>query len=93
MAYLSSKHVLDQEEAVMAADKAPPETVERVNVALIPDSAEALEKLQSRTRLKKVDLVNQALKLYEFIDAETRAGNRVLIRDEDGKDYVVKLLY
>ena len=35
----------------------------------------------------------QALKLYEFIDAETRAGNKLLIRDEQGNDYVVKLLF
>ena len=81
----------------MAADKIPPgqpaEVVERVNVALVPDAAEALDKLQSRTRMKKVDLVNQALKLYEFIDAELRAGNKVLIRDEGGQDSLVKLLY
>jgi hypothetical protein len=42
---------------------------------------------------RKVDVVNRALRLYEFIDAEIRAGNKILIRDEDGKDYVVKLFF
>jgi hypothetical protein len=37
--------------------------------------------------------VNRALRLYEFIDAEIREGNRILIRDEDGKDSLVKLLF
>ena len=81
----------------MAADDPssdqPPTVVDRVNVALVADAAEALDKLQSRTGVKKVDIVNRALRLYEFIDAEIRAGNKILIRDEEGKDYVVKLLY
>jgi hypothetical protein len=82
---------------VMAADElmtdqATP-AVDRVNVALVAEAAEALDKLQSRTRMKKVDVVNRALKLYEFVDAEIRAGNRLLIRDEEGNDYLVKLLY
>jgi hypothetical protein len=67
--------------------------VDRVNVALVAEAAEALDKLQSRTRMKKVDVVNRAVRLYEFIDAEIRAGNQLLIRDEEGKDYMVKLLY
>lgn len=70
-----------------------PAVVDRINVALAAEAAEALDKLQSRTKLKKVDIANRALKLYEFIDAEMRAGNKILIRDEDGKDYVVKLLF
>jgi hypothetical protein len=74
------------------SDQAPP-VVDRVNVALVAEAAEALDKLQSRSRMKKVDVVNRALRLYEFIDAEIRAGNKLLIRDEDGKDYLVKLLY
>jgi hypothetical protein len=75
-----------------SSDQAPP-VVDRVNVALVAEAAEALDKLQSRTRMKKVDVVNRAVRLYEFIDAEIRAGNQLLIRDEEGKDYMVKLLY
>jgi hypothetical protein len=81
----------------MAADESSPgqapAATDRVNVALVAEAAEALDKLQSRTRMKKVDVVNQALKLYEFIDSEIRAGNKILIRDEDGQDYIVKLLF
>lgn len=81
----------------MAADEASPDqaptAADRVNVALVAEAAEALDKLQSRTRLKKVDVVNRALRLYEFIDSEIRAGNQILIKDEEGKDYLVKLLF
>jgi hypothetical protein len=82
---------------VMATDKQPseqpPAAVDRINVALVAEAAEALDKLQSRTGLKKVDIVNRALKLYEFIDDEVRAGNKILIRDEEGKDSLVKLIF
>ncbi len=75
-----------------SSDQAPP-VADRVNVALVAEAAEALDKLQARARMKKVDVVNRALRLYEFIDAEIRAGNKLLIRDEEGKDYLIKLLY
>ncbi|MFD9895412.1 hypothetical protein ACFWY9_39230 [Amycolatopsis sp. NPDC059027] len=68
-----------------------PAAVERVNVALIAEAAGALGKLQERTGLKKVDLVNRALLIYEFVDAELRAGNQVLVRDPDGRDQLVKI--
>ena len=68
-----------------------PLAADRVNVALVAEAAEALDKLQSRTRLKKVDVVNRALRLYEFIDSEIRAGNQILIRNEEGKDYLTKV--
>ncbi|WP_433273228.1 hypothetical protein ACQPZF_18490 [Actinosynnema sp. CS-041913] len=68
-----------------------PAVVDRVNVALIAEAVEALGKLQERTGLKKVDLVNRALLIYEFIDAELRAGNKVLLRDPEGRDQLVKI--
>jgi hypothetical protein len=80
----------------MAADESSDQAsvaADRINVALVAEAAEALDKLQSRSRMKKVDVVNRALRLYEFIDSEIRAGNKILIRDEEGEDYVVKLLY
>ena len=52
-----------------------PAVADRVNVALIAEAVEALAKLQERTGLKKVDLVNRALLIYEFVDSELRAGN------------------
>ncbi|MBB5954103.1 hypothetical protein FHS29_000673 [Saccharothrix tamanrassetensis] len=68
-----------------------PAVVDRVNVALIAEAVEAMGKLQERTGLKKVDLVNRALLIYEFIDAELRAGSKVLLRDPEGRDQLVKI--
>jgi hypothetical protein len=68
-----------------------PAVVDRVNVALITEAVEAIGKLQERTGMKKVDLVNRALMIYEFIDAELRAGNQILLRDREGRDQLVKI--
>jgi hypothetical protein len=76
-----------------ADDGGRPAVAERINVALIAEAAEAIEKLRHRTGLKKVDIVNRALSIYEFIDAELRAGNRIIIRDQDGNDQVVKIFF
>ncbi len=65
--------------------------VDRVNVALIAEAVDALAKLQDRTGLKKVDLVNRALLVYEFVDAELKAGKQVLLRDAEGRDQLVKI--
>lgn len=68
-----------------------PAVVDRVNVALIAEAVDALGKLQERTGLKKVDLVNRALLIYEFVDAELRSGKQVVLRDPDGQDQLVKI--
>ena len=68
-----------------------PAVVDRVNVALIAEAVEALAKLQGRTGLKKVDLVNRALLVYEFVDEELRAGNQVVLRDAEGREQLVKI--
>lgn len=55
--------------------------VDRITVALIPKAGEDLQRLQDRTSLSKTDLVNRAITLYEFIDAQQRAGRDLLVRD------------
>jgi hypothetical protein len=55
--------------------------MERITVALIPKVVEALQRLQNRTNLSKTDLVNRALTLYEFFDAQLDADRDILIRD------------
>jgi hypothetical protein len=55
--------------------------VDRITVALIPKAGENLQRLQDRTSLSKTDLVNRAITLYEFIDAQQRAGRDLLVRD------------
>ncbi len=42
---------------------------------------EDLQRLQDRTSLSKTDLVNRAITLYEFIEAQQRAGRELLVRD------------
>jgi hypothetical protein len=64
---------------------------ERINAGLIRESAEALAKLRDRTGLSKTDAVNRAITVYEFIDAEIRKGNDIIVRDLEGRDQLVKL--
>jgi hypothetical protein len=54
---------------------------ERITVALIPKAGEDLQHLQDRTSLSKTDLVNRAITLYEFIDAQQRNNRELLVRD------------
>jgi hypothetical protein len=66
---------------------------DRITVALIPKAGEDLQRLQDRTSLSKTDIANRAITLYEFIDAQLRAGRDVLIRDNDtGETQLVRLL-
>jgi hypothetical protein len=68
-------------------------SVDRITVALIPKAAEDLQRLQDRTGLSKTDIANRAITLYEFIDAQMKAGRDVLIRDNDTREtQVVRLL-
>jgi hypothetical protein len=67
--------------------------IERVTVALIPKVRDDLQRLQERTSLSKTDIVNRAITLYEFIDAELGAGREMLIRDKNtGETQTVMLL-
>ena len=54
---------------------------ERITVALIPKVASILRRLQNRKNLSKADIVNQAVTLYDFIDAQLDAGRDILVRD------------
>jgi hypothetical protein len=66
---------------------------ERITVALIPKAGEDLQRLQERTSLSKTDITNRAITLYEFIDAQIRAGRDVLIRDsKTGETQLVRML-
>lgn len=58
-----------------------PTAPERITVALIPKAAADLQALQDRSGLSKTNLVNRAITLYEFIDAQVSEGHEVIIRD------------
>lgn len=66
---------------------------QRVTVALIPEAAADLAALGHRTGLSKTDLINRAITLYEFTDAQFRAGRDLMTRDrETGETQVIRLL-
>ena len=62
-----------------------------VMVALVSKAATDLQSTHERTRMSKTDIVNRAVSLYEFVEAEMSAGAELIVR-RDGADYVVKLL-
>ena len=59
---------------------------ERITVALIPKVADNLQLLQERADLSKTDITNRAITLYEFIVAQIRSGQDILIRDQTSKE-------
>lgn len=63
-----------------------PPVAERITVALIPRVAGILRRLQSRKKLSKTDIVNRAVTLYDFIDAQLDAGRDILVRDNDTQE-------
>ena len=66
---------------------------DRITVALIPQAAQNLQDLQDRTSFSKTDLVNRSITLYEFIDAQLRAGNDLIVRDKKtGETQLVRFL-
>ena len=70
----------------------PPAAVDdRVMVALVSKAATDLQSTHERTRMSKTDIVNRAVSLYEFVEAEMSAGAELIVR-RDGADYVVRLL-
>lgn len=64
---------------------------DRITVALVPKAADDLQRTHERTGLSKTDVVNRAISLYEFIDAELANGAELIVR-RDGRDLLVKLL-
>lgn len=58
---------------------------ELVAVALLAKAAGDLESLQERTGLSRTDIINRAISLYEFIEAQLRAKNDLLIRNHRTK--------
>jgi len=71
-------------------DRPPPP--DRITVALIPKVAEDLHQLQDQTSMSKTDIVNRAISLYKFIEAQRSAGQDVLIRDKSTGEFQVILL-
>jgi len=69
-----------------------PRDGERITVALTPEAAAALARLQARTGLSKTGLVNRGISLLELVDGQAAAGGRVLIQPPDGPAVEVRFL-
>lgn len=76
--------------AVMSAAAAAKSTepTGRVNVVLVPAAARAIAQLVERTGMKKVDVVNRALQIFEFLDAEGRTGMDLILRGSGSEQRV-----
>jgi hypothetical protein len=73
-------------------DTVRPKQAERITVALIPQVAQDLQGLQEHTGLSKTDLVNRAITLYRFIEAQLRERHDLIVRDRrTGETQLVRL--
>lgn len=67
--------------------------VDRITVALVPKANEALQRLMASTGLSKTDVVNRAITLYEYIDAQLQEGRDLILRDaKTGETQIIRLL-
>lgn len=80
-----------EKERLATVTHLPVPVADRSTIAWVREAAEALTRLIERTGLKKVDLVNKSVQVYEFIDAEMRAGNRLIVRHPDGSEQMVRI--
>ncbi len=63
----------------------------RVMVTLVAQAAADLQDTHERTGMSKTDIVNRAISLYAFFEAEAKAGNELFVR-RDGQAFLIKLL-
>lgn len=54
---------------------------DKITVALIPQAADALRLAAERREMTRTDVVNRALTLHGFIDAQLAEGRELLLRD------------
>jgi hypothetical protein len=77
--------------APASADNPSATPADRITVTLIPKVAAELQVIHDRTGLSKTDIVNRAITLYEFVDAELSAGAELIVRG-DGESHRIKLI-
>jgi hypothetical protein len=68
------------------------ESDQQVRLALVRQAATDLARTCERSRLSATDIVNRAISLYEFLDAERACGTEVLLRRRDGSTVSVQLM-
>lgn len=57
---------------------------ERYSVTLVPPAVQAVTELTESTGLSKADVINRAVQIYAFLNAQMRDGAEVLLRGADG---------
>jgi hypothetical protein len=71
--------------------RGPAAVAAMITVALVEKAAADLARTHERTGLSKTDIVNRALSLYDFIDAELSEGAELIVR-RDGRANLLKML-
>ena len=62
-----------------------------ITVVLVPQAATDLDATRQRTQLSQTDIVNRAISLYDFIDAQLAAGGELLLRFSEGPTKLIQL--
>jgi hypothetical protein len=73
----------------LAADR---QAGQPITVTLIPKAVTDLDSACERSKLNRADIVNRAIVLYEFLDAERAAGAGLQLRRADGAVFSVDLI-
>jgi hypothetical protein len=60
-----------------------------ISVRLIPAAASDLASACERSQLNRADVVNRAISLYEFLDAERAAGAELRLHRADGSVFLM----
>ncbi|MER6152012.1 hypothetical protein [Streptomyces hirsutus] len=57
---------------------------ERYSVTFVPPAVEAIADLTASTGLSKADVINRAVQIYAYLDAQKQDGADLLIRPPGG---------
>ncbi|WP_086564723.1 hypothetical protein [Streptomyces africanus] len=53
-------------------------------MTFVPPAVQAIADLTESTGLSKADVINRAVQIYAYLDAQTRGGADLLLRGPDG---------
>ena len=66
----------------------------RLNLALDEGSADALDWLTTETRAKsRTQVLQRALSLYRFVVEEQGKDREIVLKDAEGNEYMIALLF
>ncbi|GHA62243.1 hypothetical protein GCM10010372_72520 [Streptomyces tauricus] len=57
---------------------------ERYSVTLVPPAVQAVAELTEATGLSKADVINRAVQIYAYLEAQRAQGREILLRDPQG---------